>query len=102
MEETHDGPKQSEHGPSSSTLWASDFVDKFASVSLASQEGTLNRKEGSRDTEEDDLPSQTVSEIFWSTGILSEPITDGFYSINPVSMSLYRYLSVLLLLEGHR
>lgn len=83
MEETHDYPEQAENAPSSSR--PSDFAKRFGSVSLASQEDTLSQKEANCDTEEEDVSSQTASEIFWRTGILSEPITDGFYSVVPVS-----------------
>ncbi|KAL8136741.1 LOW QUALITY PROTEIN: hypothetical protein V2J09_002742 [Rumex salicifolius] len=82
MEETHD-PGQGGHSPSSSTWWRSDVIEKFGSVSLASQDETLSQRESSSNTEETQLSSHSESEILWSTGILSEPITDGFYSVNP-------------------
>ncbi|XP_057547981.1 probable serine/threonine-protein kinase SIS8 isoform X2 [Amaranthus tricolor] len=81
MEETHDDTGQAEQGPSSSTWWASDFVENFGSVSLNSQEDNLSCKETIRHSEGDE-PS-TASQILWSTGVLSEPIPNGFYSVVP-------------------
>lgn len=86
MEETHDDTGQAEQGPSSSTWWASDFVENFGSVSLNSQEDNLSCKETIRHSEGDE-PS-TASQILWSTGVLSEPIPNGFYSVVPVSTLL--------------
>ncbi|XP_056699322.1 serine/threonine-protein kinase EDR1 isoform X3 [Spinacia oleracea] len=83
MEETHDDTGQTGQGPSSSTWWASDFVEGFGSVSLTSQEDRLSRKEASRHNEQDELYSETASQILWSTGVLSEPIPNGFYSVVP-------------------
>ena len=85
MEETHDDTGQMEPGPSNSTWWAPDIVEKFGSVSLASQEEAVNHKEPTRQTEQDELSCRTASQILWSTGMLSEPIPNGFYSIVPVS-----------------
>ncbi|KAL8140442.1 hypothetical protein V2J09_006463 [Rumex salicifolius] len=82
MEETHDDPEQGEHVPSSSTWWTSNLAEKFGSISLVSQEENLNQKEANVNIQEDHC-SQTTSEILWSTGILSDPITDGFYSVTP-------------------
>ncbi|XP_010689838.1 serine/threonine-protein kinase EDR1 isoform X6 [Beta vulgaris subsp. vulgaris] len=83
MEETHDDTGQAEPGSSSSTWWASDFAESFGSVSLTSQEDILSRKESIRHGEQDSLFSETASQILWSTGVLSEPIPNGFYSIVP-------------------
>uniref|UniRef100_A0A7C9AMD0 non-specific serine/threonine protein kinase n=1 Tax=Opuntia streptacantha TaxID=393608 RepID=A0A7C9AMD0_OPUST len=83
MEETHDDTGQLEPGPSNSTWWAPDIVEKFGSVSLASQEEALNHKEPTQQAEQDELSCQTASQILWSTGMLSEPIPNGFYSIVP-------------------
>ncbi|CAO2814555.1 unnamed protein product [Amaranthus hypochondriacus] len=81
MEETHDDTGQAEQGPSSSTWWASDFGENFGSVSLNSQEEKLSCKETNRHSEGDEL--STASQILWSTGVLSEPIPNGFYSVVP-------------------
>ncbi|KAJ8444571.1 hypothetical protein Cgig2_013850 [Carnegiea gigantea] len=81
MEETNDDTGQAEQGPSNSNWWGSEFVEKFGSVSLASQEEALNHKEAIGHIEQDELCSQTASQVLWSTGMLSEPIPDGFYSV---------------------
>ncbi|GAB2274721.1 hypothetical protein Dimus_009493 [Dionaea muscipula] len=84
MEETHDDTGQAEQVPSSSTTWwPSDFVEKFRSVSLASNDGPLSHKEAIKTTEQDVLSSQTASDILWRTGVLLEPIPNGFYSVIP-------------------
>ncbi|XP_021717436.1 serine/threonine-protein kinase EDR1-like isoform X4 [Chenopodium quinoa] len=79
MEETHDDTGQTEQGSSNSTWWDSDFVEDFGSVSLTSQE----RKEAIRHNEQDEQFSETASQILWSTGVLSEAIPNGFYSVVP-------------------
>ncbi|KAL5797393.1 hypothetical protein ACOSQ2_002213 [Xanthoceras sorbifolium] len=83
MEETRDGAGSVEHGPSNATWWTQDFMEKFGSVSLGSQEETLSNKESLRNSEQDGLSSQTASQILWNTGMLSEPIPNGFYSVIP-------------------
>ena len=86
MEDTRDGVGQGEQRPSSTTWWPSDFAEKFGSVSLDSKEETLSIKESNNYNELDKLPSQTASQILWSTGTLSKPIPNGFYSVIPVSI----------------
>ncbi|PKI62891.1 hypothetical protein CRG98_016728 [Punica granatum] len=83
MAETRDGTGSSEPGPSSVAWWPSDFGEKFGSLSLGSREETQNATESPRDAEHDVLSSQTASQILWSTGMLSKPIPDGFYSVIP-------------------
>ncbi|KAG8659892.1 probable serine/threonine-protein kinase SIS8 isoform X2 [Manihot esculenta] len=83
MEEMQDDSGPTEQGPSNSMWWGSDFMEKFESVSLLSQEESLNHKESPRNYEEDGLSSQTASQILWSTGMLSERIPNGFYSVMP-------------------
>ncbi|CAN1199799.1 Probable serine/threonine-protein kinase SIS8 [Linum perenne] len=82
MEETRDDSGSAEQGPSAA-WWNSDFIEKFGSVSMHSQEDTLSNKESPRTYEEDSLSSQTASQVLWSTGMLSEPIPNGFYSVQP-------------------
>ncbi|KAM7276654.1 hypothetical protein ACFE04_018520 [Oxalis oulophora] len=83
MEETRDDAGQAEHGPSNSTWWTSDFMEKFESVTVSSQEEPLSNRESPRNFEQDGLCSQTASQVLWSTGMLSEPIPNGFYSVLP-------------------
>ncbi|KAK3183983.1 hypothetical protein Dsin_031269 [Dipteronia sinensis] len=83
MEETRDDSGSMAHGPSNSTWWTQDFMEKFGSVSLGSQEEILSNKESPRNSEQDGFSFQTASQILWNTGMLSEPIPNGFYSVIP-------------------
>ncbi|KAI7724462.1 hypothetical protein M8C21_005683 [Ambrosia artemisiifolia] len=83
MEETHDELGSLEQGSSSNTWWPSEFVDKFESVSLESKKETASHRRSMSSSTYDRLSSQSqsASQILWSTGVLSEPIPNGFYSI---------------------
>ncbi|KAI9177115.1 hypothetical protein LWI28_011259 [Acer negundo] len=83
MEETRDDSGSMAHGPSNSTWWTQDFMEKFGSVSFGSQEEILSNKESPRNSEQDGLSFQTASQILWNTGMLSEPIPNGFYFVIP-------------------
>lgn len=83
MAETRDEAGPSEQGTPTAPWWPSDFMEKFASVSLGSQEEGLSNKESPRNAEQDALSPQTASQILWSTGMLSDPIPNGFYSVIP-------------------
>lgn len=83
MEETRDDAGPAEQGSPVTTWWPSDFIERFGSVSLVSQEEILSNKNSNSNTEQDELSSQTASQILWSTGMLSEPIPNGFYSVIP-------------------
>lgn len=83
MEETRDDAGPAEQGSPVTTWWPSDFIERFGSVSLVSQEEILSNKNSNSITEQDELSSQTASQILWSTGMLSEPIPNGFYSVIP-------------------
>ncbi|KAH9742882.1 protein kinase domain-containing protein [Citrus sinensis] len=87
MEETRDDAGSAEQGHPNATWWTQDFIENFGSVSLGSQEETLSNKESPRNFEQDGLSSQTASQILWSTGMLSEPIPNGFYSVIPGRLS---------------
>lgn len=86
MGERRDDAGPSEQGPSNQTWWPSEFVEKFDSVHLGSQEETSSAKGSPRNLAQDGLPSNSASNILWSTGSLSEPIPNGFYSVIPVSL----------------
>ena len=88
MEETREDARPAEQWPSSMSWWPSDFVGKFGSLSLGSQ-GTLNNKESHRRSNEDVMSPQKASQILWHTGMLSEPIPNGFYSVIPVRIDSY-------------
>ncbi|GAB2234749.1 hypothetical protein Droror1_Dr00004014 [Drosera rotundifolia] len=83
MEEANDESGQSEQGPSNNAWWPTDFVEKLGSVSLASNDQNLSHKGYLKITEQQVLSSQRASDILWSTGVLSEPIPNGFYSVIP-------------------
>lgn len=82
-EEPRDDLGTSEHGTSSNTWWPSEFSDKFASVSLGpKKEGPSHRRSMSTTTYDRLLSqSQSASQVLWSTGVLSDPIPNGFYSV---------------------
>lgn len=84
MEETRDDAGPAEQGPSNASWWHSDFIERFGSVSLGSQDETLSNTESPRSSDQDVLTSQKASQILWRTGVLSEPIPNGFYSVVPV------------------
>ena len=84
MAETREYSGSAEEGPSNTSWWPSDFVEKFGSVSLASQDEALNNKELQRPSVLGDWSPHRASQIFWSTGMLAEPIPNGFYSVIPV------------------
>ncbi|XVE86335.1 hypothetical protein DITRI_Ditri18aG0027300 [Diplodiscus trichospermus] len=83
MDDSRDDTGPAERRPSNATWWSSDFIENFGSVSLGSHEESLSNRESPRNFEEGGLSSQTASQILWSTGILSEPIPNGFYSVIP-------------------
>nr|XP_025687819.1 serine/threonine-protein kinase EDR1 isoform X6 [Arachis hypogaea] len=82
MEETQEDAGQATQRPSSMSAWPSDFAGKFGSVSLDSQE-TLNDSDSHRHSNEDVMSPHKASQILWHTGMLSEPIPNGFYSVIP-------------------
>ncbi|KAJ0246683.1 hypothetical protein HA466_0171880 [Hirschfeldia incana] len=86
MGERRDDAGPSEQGPSNQnqTWWPSEFVEKFDSVHLgSSQEAEETNSNSAKDSGQDGLPSNSASNILWSTGSLSEPIPNGFYSVIP-------------------
>lgn len=97
MEETRDDAGPAEQGPPNASWWPSDFVDKFGSVSLGSHEETLSNTESPRSPYQDVLSSQTASQVLWQTGMLLEPIPNGFYSVIPVRINCWWYLVVIFL-----
>ncbi|KAF3444013.1 hypothetical protein FNV43_RR13703 [Rhamnella rubrinervis] len=83
MEETRDDAGPAEQVPPSASCWPSDFMERFGSVSLGSQDETVSSTESPRCSEQDVLSPQKASQILWHTGMLSEPIPNGFYSVVP-------------------
>jgi len=89
MEEGREDAAPAEQRPSNMSWWPSDFVENFASVSLSSQDETLNNKELAGHANQDVMSPQKASQILWRTGMLSEPIPNGFYSVIPVSLFIF-------------
>ncbi|KAI4385046.1 hypothetical protein MLD38_003116 [Melastoma candidum] len=84
MAESRDEQGSSGRGPPADVpWWPSDFSDRFASVSLSSQEESVSNQESPRNADQDSSPSQTASQTLWSTGMLSDSIPNGFYSVIP-------------------
>ncbi|KAG1335252.1 serine/threonine-protein kinase EDR1 [Cocos nucifera] len=82
MEDAPGDAGHSEPGPSNTTWWPSDFMEEFQSVSLVPQDHTLS-SDSSGNVGQAEPSSQTASQVLWSTGTLSGPIPNGFYSVPP-------------------
>ncbi|XP_027348692.1 serine/threonine-protein kinase EDR1-like [Abrus precatorius] len=83
MEESREDVGTAQQRPSNMSWWPSEFVEKFRSVSLGSQDETLNNKESPSHSNQNAMSPQNASQILWRTGMLSEPIPNGFYSVIP-------------------
>ncbi|XP_022872509.1 serine/threonine-protein kinase EDR1-like isoform X1 [Olea europaea var. sylvestris] len=82
--------------------WRSlDFLEKFGSVSLDSKEEILRNKEPTYNVEDGLLSCKMASQILWSTGILSEPIPNGFYYVVPDKKLKELYEDIPTLEELH-
>ncbi|KAK4777407.1 hypothetical protein SAY87_017594 [Trapa incisa] len=82
MDETREDAGPSERGAHNAAWWNSDFMEKFGSLSFGPQEVSSTHRE-THHSELEGLSPQTASQILWSTGVLSEPIPNGFYSVIP-------------------
>lgn len=89
MEETPRDPGPLEAGPSNANWWPSVFMEKVQAISLVSETESLSIRESVHKAEQDELSSQTASEILWATGSFSGIIPNGFYSVIPVSSYLF-------------
>lgn len=78
---------QSEPGPSNSTWWPSDFMEKLQSISLDPHERSSNIRQSADNVGQKELLSSSASQVLWATGALLDPIPNGFYSIIPVSQN---------------
>jgi hypothetical protein len=96
MEGTREDARMEEQRQSYVSRWPSDFVGKFGSVSLGTQDETLNNKESPRHSNQDFMSPQRASQILWHTGMLSEPIPNGFYSVVPVRIDSFVTLIVMI------
>ncbi|KAJ6810458.1 putative serine/threonine-protein kinase EDR1 isoform X2 [Iris pallida] len=70
----------SEPGPN---WWPEDFLEKFQSTVVSPREESLSSRGPTYNVEKTELSSATASQALWSTGTLSSPIPNGFYSIIP-------------------
>ncbi|KAL7104012.1 hypothetical protein ACP275_08G217400 [Erythranthe tilingii] len=83
MEDKRDDTGPSEQRSPSTTWWPSDFSESFGSISLNSKDENMRNKELYDKVKYDRLSYKRASQILWSTGMLSEPIPNGFYSVVP-------------------
>lgn len=102
MDDLPDGDGQSDTHSTDANWLSSHEEHKFQSISLAKQDHNSDLADSSLNCMKSDH-SFCASQELWSTGSLSSPIPNGFYSIIPVSGSYSRYqfvstLSVLLYL----
>ncbi|XP_019423487.1 PREDICTED: serine/threonine-protein kinase EDR1-like isoform X1 [Lupinus angustifolius] len=101
MEETQEDVGAVEQGPSNVSWWPSNFVERFGSVSLNSQDETIINKGFPRHSDKDVLSPQKASQILWRTGVLLEPIPNGFYSVIPETRLKEHFDSIPTLDELH-
>ncbi|XP_010525061.1 PREDICTED: serine/threonine-protein kinase EDR1 [Tarenaya hassleriana] len=94
MEEMRDDTVPSGRGSSNATLWPSAFVEKFGSISLGSKEETLTSKDSPRNHGQDGFSPSRASHVLWSTGMLSEPIPNCFYSVVPYKSLRQRFNTI--------
>ncbi|MED6124957.1 hypothetical protein PIB30_063903 [Stylosanthes scabra] len=81
MEETQEDAREEMQSSSSMSVWPPSFAEKFGSASF--EETSNNNDNSPRHSNEDVMSPQMASQIFWHTGMLSEPIPNGFYSVIP-------------------
>lgn len=64
---------------------SSELAERVKLLSVESQGEGLSRESPPRSVEQDVSPGQRASQLLWDTGMLCEPIPNGFYSVVPVS-----------------
>lgn len=85
MEDQQDDTGSSEQRSPITAWWPSDISEKIGSISLNSKDENMSNKELNDKEKYDRLSYKRASQILWSTGMLSERIPNGFYSVVPVS-----------------
>ncbi|CAH8310443.1 unnamed protein product [Eruca vesicaria subsp. sativa] len=96
------GDTRDDAGPSEQeTWWPSEFVERFGSLHLGSQEETSSAKDSPRNLGRYELPSNSASNTLWTTGSLSDPIPNGFYSVIPDSRLKQLFNSIPTLEDLH-
>ncbi|XP_072959824.1 serine/threonine-protein kinase EDR1-like isoform X1 [Typha angustifolia] len=83
MEDTPGEPGTSEARAFNTIWWPSETMDKLQSITSTRNEQTLNTSDSASSVRQAEFSSQTASQILWSTGTLSNPIPNGFYSVIP-------------------
>lgn len=83
MEEIPIDSGNSVSGTSNANWFPSDFVESFQAVSIVSFEENLNNRVTACNEDKIEISSQVASQTLWSTGSLSAPIPNGFYSLIP-------------------
>ena len=63
----------------------SDITGTYQPVTSSSPDGASKFKRMPSELQFQGSRAHRVAQILWSTGMLDEPITSGFYSILPVS-----------------
>lgn len=88
----------SEQNSPSGSWWPSDFAESFRSISLESKDENLRSKEYKNKETYERSSCKRASQILWTTGMLSDPIPNGFYSVVPVSSNTLCILILLFIL----
>lgn len=70
---------------------SSELAERVKLLSVESQGEGLSRESPPRSVEQDVSPGQRASQLLWDTGMLCEPIPNGFYSVVPVSSYYFSY-----------
>lgn len=86
MEDSRDHAGHTDQRSSGAAWSPQDLVEKLGSVSLDSNDENSRRKEYNVNEKSGSWSSNKASQILWRTGMLSEPIPNGFYSIVAVSL----------------
>ncbi|KAI3465842.1 hypothetical protein Pfo_022504 [Paulownia fortunei] len=101
MEDMRDDTGPSEQRSPSARWWPSDFAENFGSISLDSRDENLRNKELNDKEKYERSSYKRASQILWSTGMLSEPIPNGFYSVVPDKKLKELYEDIPTLEELH-
>lgn len=85
MEDVQENARQNEQGYPS-TLPTPSEINKNKHVPVISQNKSKNNGVPSNGDNRVEHPTQNATQILWTTGTLSEPIPNGFYSVAPVRL----------------
>ncbi|MCL7045090.1 hypothetical protein MKW94_019639 [Papaver nudicaule] len=96
MEEAREDSGSLEAGTSGIAWWSSNFIEKFRPVSLVSQDDTLSSEVSRCHGEQDEVSTQTESQILWRTGTFSGPLCNGS-TLSFRKIGIRSYLIVFLL-----